>query len=189
MKSPAFNQRQNHFSLRLRRMYPSQQSRALSNYRNIQTESDQANSLRLRREPHVHLPNSSNFKANPKSWIAHAIAQLNQIDEEAKEEGIPSISNVAKSSVKRLLFALGKYNVITAVYPSIDGEIAIYFKSPYAASALLILVNNEGEAICYSSMNKKNNRKRYADSSNLPDELMHIQMRELSGNSFTQNIE
>ena len=119
-------------------------------------------------------------------WMPDALAQLSQVDEEAAAEGYPSISDVAKSSVERLLFALGDSPIPPAVYPSMDGEVAIYFKSPVATAALLILVNNHGEVGCYASMRGENRRRRYDDSSVLPDKFLKEQLRALGGASLWQ---
>lgn len=119
-------------------------------------------------------------------WMPHALAQLSQVDEEAAAEGYPIIGDVAKRSVERLLFALGDSPIAPAVYPSMDGEVAVYFKSPVAAAALLILVNNHGEAGCYASIRGENRRRRYDDSSVLPDEFLKEQLRALGGASLWQ---
>ena len=119
-------------------------------------------------------------------WMPNALAQLSQVDEEAVAEGYPSISDVATRSAERLLFALGDSPIAPAVYPSMDGEVAIYFKSPVATAALLILVNNHGEAGCYASIRGENRRRRYDDSSVLPDEFLKEQLRALGGASLWQ---
>ena len=97
-------------------------------------------------------------------WLARALTQLKQIDEEAAEECYPPVNDKAKMRSKHLLFATSGCPIEPAVYPSMDGEIAIHFKSPVAAAALLILVNNEGGAGCYSSMHGESRRRRYDDS-------------------------
>ena len=119
-------------------------------------------------------------------WMPNALAQLSQIDKEAAEEGYPPISDTAKRSVERLLFALGDSPIEPAVYPSKDGEIAIYFKSPVVMAALLILVNNRGGAGCYASTHGENRRWRCDDSSVLPDEFLKEQLRALGGASLWQ---
>ena len=119
-------------------------------------------------------------------WIARALDQLNRIDEEAAEEGYPPINDEAKRRARRLLFAVGGCPMEPAVYPSMDGEIAIYFKSPVAAAALLILVNNEGGAGCYSSIHGESRRKRYDDSSMLPDDFLTEHLRVLKGSALSQ---
>ena len=119
-------------------------------------------------------------------WMPNALSQLSQVDEEAAAEGYPPISDATRRSVERLLFALGDNPIAPAVYPSMDGEVAIYFKSPVATAALLILVNNCGGAGCYASIHGKNRRRRYSDSSTLPDEFLKEQLRALGGASLWQ---
>ena len=122
-------------------------------------------------------------------WLARALAQLKQIDEEAAEEGYPSINDEAKRKAKRLLFAVSGYPIEPAVYPSMDGEIAIYFKSPVAAAALLILVNSEDGAACYSSIHGESRRKRYDGSSKLPDDFLMERLRALRESALSQTSE
>ena len=119
-------------------------------------------------------------------WTARALAQLDRIDEEAAEESYPPINDEAKRRARRLLFAVGGCPIEPAVYPSMDGEIAIWFKSPVAAAALLILVNNEGGAGCYSSIHGESRRKRYDDSSRLPDDFLKEHLRALKGSALSQ---
>lgn len=119
-------------------------------------------------------------------WLARALTQLKQIDEEAAEEGYPPIGDESKRRAKRLLLAVSGCPIEPAVYPSMDGEIATYFKSPVAAAALLILVNNEGGAGIYSSIHGKNQRKRYDDSSKLPDDFLMERLRALRESALSQ---
>lgn len=119
-------------------------------------------------------------------WMPNALAQLNQVDEETAEEGYPPISDAAKRSAECLLFSLGGSPIAPAVYPSMDGEIAIFFKSPIEASALLILVDKHGGAGCYASIHGVSRRRRYDDSSVLPDEFLKEQLRALGGVSLWQ---
>jgi len=119
-------------------------------------------------------------------WMPDALEQLSQVDEEAAAEGYPPLTDVTRKSVERLLFALGNSPIAPAVYPSMDGEIAIYFKSPSAAAALLILVNDSGGAGCYASINGENRLTRYEDTSVLPDKFLKEQIRTLGGTSLWQ---
>lgn len=119
-------------------------------------------------------------------WLARALAQLKQVDEEAAEECYPPVDDETKRRAKRLLFATSGCSIEPAVYPSMDGEIAIYFKSPVAAAALLILVNNEGGAGCYSSMHGESRRRRYDDSSMLPDRFLKECLRALGESTLSQ---
>ena len=119
-------------------------------------------------------------------WLARALLQLKQIDKEAAEESYPPINDEAKRRAKQLLSAVNSCPIEPAVYPSMDGEIAVYFKSPVAAAALLILVNNEGGAACYSSIHGESRRKRYVDSSKLPDDFLMERLRALRESTLSQ---
>ena len=119
-------------------------------------------------------------------WFPRALTRLKQIDEEAAEECYPPVNDETKRRAKRLLFAASGCPIEPAVYPSMDGEIAIYFKSPVAAAALLILVNNEGGAGCYSSMHGESRRRRYDDSSMLPDDFLKERLRALGESTLSQ---
>ncbi len=115
-------------------------------------------------------------------WIARALDQLKQIDREAAEEGYPPVGDNAKARAKHLLsFALAGVAIEPAVYPSMDGEVAIYFKSPVAPVAVLILLNDRDEAGCYASICGKNEHKRYDNPSDLPDEFLNEKLRALGG--------
>ena len=119
-------------------------------------------------------------------WLARALIHLKRIDEEAAEERYPPVNDETKRRAKYLLFATSGCPIEPAVYPSMDGEIAIYFKSPVAAAALLILVNNEGGAGCYSSMHGESRRRRYDDSSMLPDDFLKECLRVLGESTLSQ---
>ena len=119
-------------------------------------------------------------------WLARALTRVKQIDEEAAEECYPPINDGTKRRAKYLLFAASGCPIEPAVYPSMDGEIAIYFKSPVVAAALLILVNNEGGAGCYSSMHGESRRRRYDDSSMLPDDFLKECLRALGESALSQ---
>ena len=76
-----------------------------------------------------------------------------------------------------------------AVYPSMDGEIAVYFKSPVAPSALLILLDNQGGAGCYWSHRGGSERRRHDEASELSDGFVHNQLRVLGGSALSQSLE
>ena len=112
-------------------------------------------------------------------WIADAIEELKHIDEEVAEEALPEISADTKKKAERIIMALPKHPIAPAIYPTMDGEIAIYFKLPDVPSSVLILVGNDGQAACFSCIEGKNRRARYGDSSELPDEFVKEQLRAL----------
>ena len=113
--------------------------------------------------------------------LEEVLEELERIDEEAKEEGYPPASDQAISEARRLLHATGTFPVKPVAYPSMDGGVAIYFKSPTMPSAMLVLVGNNGNAACYTSIHEKMEHKAYGNSSELPDEFLKTRLRSLCG--------
>ncbi|MCY4487284.1 MAG: hypothetical protein OXF11_09245 [Deltaproteobacteria bacterium] len=113
-------------------------------------------------------------------WLETALAELNDIDREVAAESLPEIISRTKDQARRILFALATQTVIPTVYPTEDGEIALYFKPPAARSAVFIVVANDGQAACFSYVNGKNRRARYEDASELPDDFVREQLRRLA---------
>ena len=123
------------------------------------------------------------------SWLKDALAQVNRINREAEEEGYPLIGELAKKNAKHVLSMAGRSSVEPVVYPSMDGEIAIYFKSSVAAAPLLILLNNDGGAGSYWSVGGKSQRQRHKDASKLPPDFLSTQLRALAGLPLSQSVE
>ena len=113
-------------------------------------------------------------------WLDTALAELNDIDQEVAEESLPEIVPGTKDQARRILFALATQSIAPTVYPTEDGEIALYFKPPAAKSAVLIMVGNDGQGACFSYVNGKNRRARYDDASELPDGFVREQLRRLA---------
>lgn len=123
-----------------------------------------------------------------RAWAHDALDELKHIDEEVTEDSLPLISADAKEEAERIVIALSKYSIPTTIYPSVDGEIAIYFKPPDTPSSVLILVGNDGQAACFSCIKGKNRRARYEDSTELPDEFVKEQLQALRRRVFTKFI-
>lgn len=121
-----------------------------------------------------------------RGWLPRALDCLRAIDGEAAEEGYPPIAAAARTVAKHLLFAARIVPWAPAVYPSMDGEVAIFFKTPDAAAALTFLVNNRGETGLYWSAPSGNARKRYRDSGHLPDEFMREKLMALCAPALAQ---
>jgi len=121
-------------------------------------------------------------------WLAAAFALVDQINQEAEEEGYPPIGELAKKNAKRMLFITSRSPLEPAVYASMDGEIAIYFKSRSAPSALLVLLDNEGGAGCYWSMGGKSEHQRHDDASQLPEDFLLAHLRALGGLPLSQSL-
>ena len=120
------------------------------------------------------------------SWLEDALTQVDRVNREAKEEGYPPITELAKRNAKHVLGMAGTNSIEPAVYPSMDGELALYFKSPVAAAGLLILLDNEGGADCYWSLNGKSERHHDEDASKLPPDFLSNQLRALGGMPLSQ---
>ena len=112
-------------------------------------------------------------------WLTAAIGELEEIDDEVAEEALPELLADAKKHARRILLALAKQPIAPTVYPTTDGEVALYFKSPVATSSVLILVGNDGQAACFSYISGKNRRARYDDAVDLPDEFVRAQIQAL----------
>ena len=121
-------------------------------------------------------------------WLTDAFALVDQIDQEAEEEGYPPIRDIAKRNAKSVLFMAGRSSLEPAVYASMDGEIAIYFKSRSAPSALLILLDNDGGAGCYWSMGGESEHQRHDDGSQLPEDFLLAHLRALGGLPLSQSL-
>ena len=113
-------------------------------------------------------------------WLPNALEQLEQINEEAAEENFPAITPQSILVAKQLLDDLCEIPLKPTVYPSVDGEISIFFKSLSSPSGVLILINNDQQIFCYSSINDQNLLKEYNKSSSLPDEYMKNMLQSLA---------
>ena len=121
-------------------------------------------------------------------WVTDAIEELKHIDEEVAEEALPEISADTKEKAKRIIWALPKHPIAPAIYPTMDGEIAIYFKSPDVPSSVLILVGNDGQAACFSCINGENCRVRYENSSKLPGAFVEEQLQALKESVLPKDV-
>ena len=115
-----------------------------------------------------------------REWLNTALAELSDIDKEVAEENLPEIFTGTKDHARRIIVALATQSIAPTVYPTEDGEIALYFKSPVAKSSVLILVENDGQGACFSYIKGKNRRARYDDASELPDVFVRAQLQQLS---------
>lgn len=118
------------------------------------------------------------------SWLAQAMRDLAGIDVEAAEEGLPKISAKAKIEAGRILSKLAGCTAIEPIiYPTLYGEIAIQFNAPSQARAVFIELGSDGEATCFASIDGRNRRARYSDSSELPDQFIEAQVSTLAPSS------
>ena len=122
-------------------------------------------------------------------WYTLALAQVEQINQEALEEECPPLNEVAKRNAKHVLTKARRCSIEPDIYPSMDGEIALYFKSPFAAAGLLILLNNEGGVGCFWSEGGKSEQQHHGDAWNLPTEFLLTRLNSLGRPSPSQSID
>ena len=134
----------------------------------------------------THMPATPWNSPRP-DWLKDAIEELESIDDEVTEEALPEIQAHTKDKARAIISALATQPVAPTVYPTADGEVALYFKSPVATSSVLILVGNDGQAACFSYIDGKNRRARYEDATELPDEFVKAQLRLLEVPAFSKD--
>lgn len=114
------------------------------------------------------------------SWLSIALDQLEHINEEAAEENYPEVDNKSISIARGLLQKLCDNPIEPIVYPSMDGDVSIFFKSQTKSAAVLIRIDNNQQIVCHSSINKYSKRKHYSTTTNLPDDFMKNQLLALN---------
>lgn len=86
-------------------------------------------------------------------WYAGAMEELEGIHEEVAEDDLPEIPKEVEKDARAVLEAIAArgFRKFPSVYPTESGEVALYFKSQFAASSVLIEVGTEGRASFFSS--------------------------------------
>ena len=103
-------------------------------------------------------------------WLDAALHELEEIDLEAVEEGFDPSSIIAKENAQKILRELARYTELEpTVYPTEDGEVAIFFQRSRHECAVLILCDSDGGGACFVTNKSKNKRARYDDIGELPD--------------------
>ena len=111
--------------------------------------------------------------------LREAFRDLDEVKDEALEEGFPIPPDVSFENVRRLLRDM--YTIVPQrykVYPTPDGEIAIDVPGGYGYSVLLLCDSNGG-ALCSVNMNGVHRRARYSDTDRLPDGFVSEALNEL----------
>ena len=114
------------------------------------------------------------------TWLPSALEELEEIDREVLEDGLPGIKAETRREAARILRQLEGQAISPTSYPTDDGEIVIHFESRAAPAAVLIELSNDGQAACFSCVGGKNRRARYDDSSDLPDAFVMAQLKALA---------
>ena len=119
-----------------------------------------------------HLPESR--------WLADALEELAEIDDEIAEDGLPQVSDTTKTEAERLVRALAWTPLAPSVYPTQDAEIALHFKSLGVSGTVVILLSDGGRADCHAYVDGRSRRAHYQNSSDLPDAFVLDQLRRLT---------
>lgn len=127
-------------------------------------------------------PQNQNLSAQDShaEWHADALKQLEELDAEVTEEGLPEISSNIKQQAKIIIKELKNQSQAPIIYSTEEGEIVIQFKSPVEPSIVAIELDNNGQGACFSYINGKNRRARYQDFSELPDGFVREQLQLLN---------
>ena len=115
------------------------------------------------------------------TWLPSALEELEEIDREVLEDGLPTIKAETRGEAARILRKLDGKTIQPTTYPTDDGEIVIHFQSLGVPAAVLIELSNDGQAACFSCVGGKNRRARYDDSSDVPDAFVMAQLEALAG--------
>ena len=121
----------------------------------------------------------SDMTESGRNDLRDAMRDLDEAQEEAREEEFPAPSEAALRNARRLLRAM--YDIFPRrfeVYPTPDGEIAIYAPGDPGRSVLL-LCDSDGGALCMTNSNGAHRRARYSDTDRLPDGFVREALDEL----------
>ena len=116
------------------------------------------------------------------SWLADALAELAEVDDEIAEDHLPEVGAAAKAEAERIVRALAGCSPASpapSVYPTQDAEIALHFKSPGQPGAVLVLLRDDGRADCHAYIDGRSRRAHYDTSSDLPDAFVLDQLERL----------
>ncbi len=132
----------------------------------------------LPNSPFLVAPEQSNKDAKEEG-LADALRDLQEINDEADEEGMPPPSELAIANADRLIRAI--YDILPCQYlvellP--EGVIAITVPGGFRCSVML-LCESEGGILCSVNMNGKHRRKRYSYANQLPDRFLREALSEL----------
>lgn len=114
------------------------------------------------------------------SWLSDALDELKEADDESTEDGLRLCSQIAKGNAKLILESLSEIEPLRPnIYPTEDQEIAIFFRKERGGGTVLLLSDSVGGGACFSSINGKNRRARYDDSTDMPDAFVKEQLLKL----------
>ncbi len=107
------------------------------------------------------------------------LAELAGMDDEIEEDGLPPISAKARAEAVRILESLDSLPEAPTVYPA-RGRIVLSFKARHAPAGVVIEIDSDGRGSCYAHIRNRSRGFAYASSSEIPDDFVREQLRELS---------
>lgn len=110
-------------------------------------------------------------------WLPRALEELDAIDEEIKEDGLPPVNEIARAQARRVLLGLSSQPLAPNVYPTEDGEISLSFKAPDEPKAFHVVLDNRGEAAWFSAGEDKVSYGRHLDAADLPIDFLMGRLR------------
>lgn len=114
-------------------------------------------------------------------WYAEAMAELEGVNEEAAEDGLPEIPMEVETDARAVLEAIATRGFRTppSVYPTESGEVALYFKSEFAASSVLIEIGREGRTSFFASSGIADRSAVSGSAEEVLDSLLWKRLRRL----------
>lgn len=114
-------------------------------------------------------------------WYPEALGELEGIDEEVREDGLPAIPREVERDARAVLEAIATRGFRTppSVYPTESGEVALYFKSEFAASSVLIEIGREGRTSFFASSGIADRRAVSGSAEEVLDSLLWKRLRGL----------
>ena len=112
--------------------------------------------------------------------LAEALRDLQDVAQEAREEGFPQPTETVLSNAARLVRAIfGLHPFRLEVYPTPDGEVAIDALGDHSGSVIL-LCDAAGGALCLVNTGNGSHRARYSEVDQLPDWFLSEALAELA---------
>ena len=119
------------------------------------------------------------IKKHDTGWLSDALEQLKYIDQEAIEENHPEICSKSIALAENLLYKLCDFSIGPEVYPSMHGDVSIYFKSNSKPAAILLRVVSDQCVVLHSSINGENKERACNGTAKMPDEFLEHQLQAL----------
>ena len=130
--------------------------------------------------PEPTLPFWSTQPAKDPKDLAEALGDLQEVAQEALEEGFQQPTETAVKNAARLVRAIfGVHPCRLEVYPTADGEIAIDAAGEHRGSVILLCAA-AGGALCLVNTGNGSHRARYSEVDQLPDWFLSEALAELS---------